>query len=174
MKKVVLILALLIIMIIGYRSNDVIVIPNEAIRIRVIANSNDIYDQNIKNSVKKDLQKQLNELLGKAQNINEVREILNKNMEGINYTIENTLKSNNTNSNFIVNYGLNYFPSKVFKGIEYKEGYYESVLITLGNGEGNNWWCVLFPPLCLTEYEEESMDNIEYKSFIKEILNRYL
>ena len=54
------------------------------------------------------------------------------------------------------------------KGIEYDEGYYESLLITLGEGKGDNWWCVLFPPLCLIEAEEST--EVEYKSFIKEII----
>ena len=44
---------------------------------------------------------------------------------------------------------------------------------TLGNGEGNNWWCVLFPPLCVMEAEEQNTSDITYKSFVKEILEKY-
>ena len=63
-------------------------------------------------------------------------------------------------------------PEKEYKGVKYKEGYYESWVITLGEGEGNNWWCVLFPPLCLVEAEEA--DEVEYKFFIKELIDKYL
>ena len=67
-------------------------------------------------------------------------------------------------------YGLNFFPEKIYKGVKYEEGYYESLLITLGEGEGNNWWCVLFPPLCIMEAEES--DEVEYKFFIQEIIEK--
>ncbi|MBQ9011225.1 MAG: stage II sporulation protein R, partial [Bacilli bacterium] len=53
-----------------------------------------------------------------------------------------------------------------YKGVKYKEGYYESLLVTLGKGKGDNWWCVLFPPLCLIEADESS--DVQYKSFVKE------
>ena len=65
----------------------------------------------------------------------------------------------------------NYFPKKVYKGVEYKEGLYESLVVTLGKGEGNNWWCVLFPPICMIEAEESS--DIEYTTMVKEVINKY-
>ena len=67
---------------------------------------------------------------------------------------------------------MNYFPEKEYKGTIYEEGEYESLLITLGSGEGNNWWCVLFPPLCLIEAEES--EEVEYSFFIKELFEKYL
>ena len=66
---------------------------------------------------------------------------------------------------------MNYFPEKEYKGIYYEEGEYESLVITLGNGIGENFWCILFPPLCLVD-EEETTD-IEYTSIIKELINKY-
>ena len=69
---------------------------------------------------------------------------------------------------------MHYFPTKTYKGITYDEGNYESLLVTLGSGKGDNWWCVLFPPLCLLEAEESSdVKDVEYKSFIKEIIEKY-
>ena len=75
------------------------------------------------------------------------------------------------NTNYDINFGYNYFPKKEFKGVEYKEGMYESLVVTLGNGEGNNWWCVLFPPICMIEAEEST--DVEYTTMIKEIMNKY-
>ena len=49
---------------------------------------------------------------------------------------------------------------------------YESLLVTLGSGEGNNRWCGLFPPLCLLEAEES--EEVEYKLFIQELIEKYL
>ena len=77
-------------------------------------------------------------------------------------------KENGYDTDYEVDFGYNLFPEKKYKGVVYKEGYYESVVVTLGKGEGNNWWCVLFPPLCLMETDESNLEEIEYKSFIKE------
>ena len=69
---------------------------------------------------------------------------------------------------------MNYFPEKKYKGTVYKEGEYESLVVTLGDGLGANFWCVLFPPLCLLDAEdEEQLSNVEYKSFIKELIDKY-
>ena len=47
-------------------------------------------------------------------------------------------------------------------------------MITLGKGIGKNWWCVMFPPLCLLEAEENNIDEVEYRFFVKEMLQKYL
>ncbi|MBO5530582.1 MAG: stage II sporulation protein R [Bacilli bacterium] len=56
----------------------------------------------------------------------------------------------------------------------YKEGNYESLVVTLGEGKGDNFWCVLFPPLCLLEAEDNSSSEIEYKFFVKELIDKYI
>ena len=69
---------------------------------------------------------------------------------------------------------MNYFPKKVYKGVTYEAGNYESLVITLGDGLGKNWWWVMFPPLCLLEAEEtEETTEVEYKFFIKELIDKY-
>ena len=84
--------------------------------------------------------------------------------------MEKTLNKNNDKRSFHINYGKNYFPEKEYKDVIYEEGEYESLAITLGEGKGKNFWCVLFPPLCLIDKEDE---NIEYKSLIKDIIEKY-
>ena len=76
------------------------------------------------------------------------------------------LQEININYGFKINFGLNYFPPKELNGKKYDEGYYESVLITLGEGSGDNWWCILFPSICLTE------ENANYESLIKNIFEK--
>ena len=85
--------------------------------------------------------------------------------------IKLVLDDNNYALPFDINYGLNYFPKKEYKGTIYNEGYYESLVVTLGSGLGDNWWCVLFPPLCLIEASDSS--NIEYTTLVSEVLNKY-
>ena len=124
-------------------------IPKDSIRIRVIANSDSEYDQKIKYKVKDFIQIKMFNLLKNIKGSENARKVIKENLKNIKMDVSNTLLSENYNLDFEVNYGKNYFPEKKYKGITYKEGYYESLVITLGEGKGENWWCVLFPPLCL-------------------------
>lgn len=155
---------------ISNNQEDYLLIPNEAIRVRVIANSNLDSDIEVKEKVKDDLNNKIYSLLKKANSINDARNIINNNIEDINKTVDKSLKKLDYKNKFNVNYGLNYFPEKEFNGVKYDSGYYESLVVTLGDGNGSNYWCVLYPPLCLIEED----NNIQYKSYIKEILNKYL
>lgn len=148
------------------------VIPEDALRIRVIANSNSEYDQEIKNEVKQVIQYKMYNLLKDTKGVSEARRVINNNLNNIDNEVGNVLKNNNYNLDYTINYGLNYFPSKEYKGVTYEEGYYESLVITLGEGKGDNWWCVLFPPLCLLE--AESSNDVEYTSYVKELFEKYM
>lgn len=175
MKKVLAIAIVLIIMFSLNNKQEEIIIPSEAIRFRVIANSNEASDQNTKLLVRNTIQTKMTTDLRKTNNIEEARTILKKELPTYENLVENTLNNNDIETNFNVNYGMNYFPEKVYKGVKYEEGYYESLVVTLGNGKGNNWWCVLFPPLCLLEAEEtEETTEVEYKFFISELIDKYL
>lgn len=147
-------------------------IPEDSIRIRIIPNSNSSFDQTMKYKVKEKLEITMFDLLKNASSSEEARKIIKDNLYLIDKDVENVLNDNYYDIDYDINYGYNYFPSKEYKGVRYDEGYYESLLVTLGKGEGDNWWCVLFPPLCLVEGEENS--DVEYKSFVKEILEKYL
>jgi len=153
------------------KEEDYLLIPNEAIRVRVIANSDLESDLKVKEIVKDDLNKKVYSLLKGVNSIDDARTILNNNLDIINRTVDKSIERLNYNKEFNINYGLNFFPEKMFNGIKYDSGYYESVVVTLGEGKGSNYWCVIYPPLCLIESEKE---NIEYKSYIKELLNKYL
>ena len=152
-----------------YINNNNLKIPNESIRIRVLANSNTNEDQNIKKIVSKEIMRYLNDELKGITNINEARNKIISLQDPINNKISSILSQYNLKQDFNINYGYNYFPEKEFKNNIYKEGYYESLLISLGTGLGDNFWCLLFPPLCLLEGEESK--DIEYTSFIKELFN---
>lgn len=172
MKKILICLSIIIVFyaMIGHVSS--LVIPEEALRIRVIANSNSEYDQEIKNIIKEKLEYKLYNLLKDTKGINEARKIINSNIPSIDRELETTLNTLDYDLGYNINYGLNYFPSKKYKGITYEEGYYESLVVTLGSGEGDNWWCVLFPPLCLIE--AENSDEVEYTSYVKELIDKYI
>lgn len=147
-------------------------IPNDALRIRIIPNSNSEFDQKVKRSVRDKLEITMFDLLKNAGSSEEASEIIKNNLELVDNDVKKALNDNDYDLDYKINYGYNYFPEKEYKGIKYEEGYYKSLLVTLGKGEGDNWWCVLFPPLCLIEGEENS--EVEYRSIVEEILKKYL
>lgn len=173
MKKMILIImALLIIFIIHNKNNEDVKIPESAIRFRVLANSNSIKDQKIKEDVRDKMQEELYNLLKDSKSINHARNLIINNMDSFNTILNEEMKDKEYS--YEIDYGMHEFPTKEYKGITYEAGQYESLLVTLGEGKGDNWWCVLFPPLCLLEAEESSdLDNVEYKSFIKELIEKY-
>ena len=157
---------------IGNYTKEEITIPEESIRLRVIANSDSTYDQNIKFKVKNNLERFISSIMDENDTKLEMASKIENNMLKIRQNIESTLQHEKALLSFNVNYGQNYFPEKEFYGIKYKAGNYESLVVTLGEGSGNNWWCVLFPPLCLIEAEEST--ETEYRIYVKEVLDKYL
>lgn len=164
MKKIVFLLISVIIGVLVYKKSDEIIIPSDAIRIRIKANSNSIHDLYNKQKLKEEIKNDLYNLIYKAKSSYEANDIINSNLKVI-----DNLISKKTND-YKVNYGNNYFPKKVYKGVIYPEGEYKSLVITLGSGLGDNWWCVLYPPLCMLE-DNYDIDDIEYRSFVADIVN---
>ena len=173
MKKTICLFILIILfyMVIGNVVANNNLIPEDAIRIRIIANSNSNYDQEIKNKVKVEVEKNIYEMLKNTKSVEDAREEIKNNVSSIDNQVETVLKKEKYLLPYKVNFGYNYFPEKEYKGITYKEGYYESLVITLGEGLGDNWWCVLFPPLCMIEAEEST--DIEYTTMVKTIVDKY-
>lgn len=167
MKKLLIISSIIILILISTK-NDQIVIPTNSIRVRVISNSNNINDQLEKVKVKSIVEETLYENIKETKTIEEARTEIKKSIPTLEKSIEKTI-----NNEFSINFGTNYFPKKEMFGIEYNEGNYESIVINIGESKGKNWWCVLFPPICMIEAEENNKDNIEYKSKVLEILNEY-
>lgn len=172
MKKTFLILGLILIITIT-KTSEKIIIPDEAIRFRVIANSNSNLDQTNKKKIAKKLSTNISTVLKNSNSIDDARIKLKENIPTFKAVVSEEAKKENYDIDVDVNYGNNYFPEKHYKGVTYKEGNYESLVVKLGEGKGENFWCVLFPPLCLLEAEESDTDEVEYKSFIKEIIDKY-
>ena len=166
MKKIIIALFLVTVLILVNSKETEVLIPKEAIRFRIIANSNKLEDQTQKLEIKKDLEPIIANILSTSNSLDETRKEIKNNM----YEVKNIL--NKYDTDYKLNYGYNYFPEKNYKGVTYKAGEYESLVVTLGDGLGDNWWCVLFPPLCLLEATEDNYDDITYTTYIKEIIDK--
>lgn len=173
MKKIILV-TLVIVSLFLYNNSrqEDVKIPDSAIRFRILANSNSVYDQNVKSRVKDKLQYELYNKLSNTKSVDEAKRVINESIPEFKNVLDTELKEEDYS--YTINYGMHEFPEKIYKGITYEEGQYESLLVTLGKGQGDNFWCVLFPPLCIMEAEEqEEKTEVEYKFFIKDILEKY-
>lgn len=169
MKKLIFLIPLLLLIVLIDTKEQIVLIPEESLRFRVIANSDNEIDQALKRKVTKNLQDVINEI--PTTNLTETMDIINKEIDKFETVIDNTLKENKSDISYKINFGYNYFPEKNYKGVTYKEGNYQSLVVTLGEGKGKNWWCVLYPPLCNLEMDKK--DEVEYKMYIKEILKKF-
>lgn len=151
---------------IGDLSKNKNIIPKEAIRIRILANSNSISDQKKKQQVKDSVESYLYSLLESAHTVEEAEEIIDKNINRLEQIIKDNFKGD-----FKIDFGLNYFPKKIYKGIIYDEGYYNSLVVSLGEALGDNWWCILYPPLCMLD--DNSLSDVEYRSLVGDIISQY-
>ena len=167
-RKIFLILLGLIIIGVYSQNETELSIPESSIRLRVIPNSNNSKDINIKEQVKDYLETDIYKLLKDTNNIETARNIINNNIPNIESNINNIFKDNNYNIPYKVNFGYNYFPEKTYQGKTYEAGDYESLVIYIGEAEGDNWWCVLFPNFCLIDTDIAT----EYKSYFQELLNK--
>ncbi len=170
MKKILIVIALAMVIVISGKEKN-IVIPDSAIRFRVVANSNSLEDQRNKNKVSVEVENYLMDLTKTAEDGKEAGEILFHNYEKIKSHVKEYLKEEKIDEQVEVQIGRNYFPKKTYKGIEYPEGYYNSVVLNMGHKQGVNWWCVIYPPLCLLD--QENTEEIEYTSLVQEVLKHY-
>ncbi len=175
MKKTMILIILATIMLGVLNSQEeVVLIPKDAIRFRVIAASDKEKDQVLKKKVASSLQQELKETMLTATTLKDSRDKLQNKVPQFKENIERTLSQSKSDTTYDIDYGTHYFPEKKYKGVVYEEGMYESLVVTLGNGKGKNFWCVLFPPLCLLEAEEKKeTEEVEYKSFVKEMIDKY-
>lgn len=150
--------------------SEYIEIPSSSIRMRVIAASDSEEDQAEKRVVKSFLEEKLYEIIGSASDAEEVEELINEKKSEIDDSIKLEMEDAGIKGEYSSNFGYNFFPEKEFKGVPYKAGNYKSFVVTLGEGEGENWWCVLYPPLCLID---EDTPEYEYHSLIKDTILKY-
>jgi len=147
-------------------------IPENAIRLRILANSNDETDQEIKLKVKDEVLKVLNPLIKDVNDSHEAELLIYNNLDKLNESVKKVLDENEIDMDYYVDYGLTYFPEKKYDEKIYPSGRYNAVYIKLGEGEGDNWWCVLFPSLCINDlatngsYNEKT--DVKYSFLIVE------
>lgn len=170
MKQLIILILIAVGIVLLGNTNEYVEIPSSSIRMRVIAASDSPNDQKDKMVVKSFVEEKLYELIGNSDSSDKVEMIIEDNKDEIDGYLKDKVAGENLDVALSTNFGYNYFPEKEFKGLVYKAGNYKSFVVTLGEGEGENWWCVLYPPLCLID---EQTSEYEYHSLIKDTILKY-
>jgi len=149
-------------------ANDALIIPNDAIRLRILANSDSKSDQALKRLVRDEVNKAITVWVSDLTSKEEARKVLHTRLPEIQRIAEQVVRKQNSKQDVQVELGKVEFPTKLYGQFLYPAGQYEAVLITLGAGTGANWWCVLFPPLCFLDFSNgvavsEGFDEEEEK-----------
>ncbi|OKP78142.1 stage II sporulation protein R [Paenibacillus sp. P3E] len=129
-------------------------IPQDSIRLRILANSDAAGDQLVKRQIRDSVVDQMNQwvaLLEDPQSLEQARTLIRSHLPELNALVARELNKRGIEYGYNVELGVVPFPTKMYGGKVYPAGEYEAVRITLGAGKGQNWWCVLFPPLCFID-----------------------
>lgn len=166
MRKIITIILLLFSLILIFvgcgRENTV---NSDYLRLHIRANSNASCDQEIKLCVRDKLITYLSPFFENVENRTDAEAVVKKQSKEIKTIIDNFLLVNNFDYCCSVALKTEEFPTRTYGDLVLESGTYRAIIINLGSGEGDNWWCVAFPPLCFL-----AGDTVIYKSKIWEII----
>ena len=145
----------------------------EFLRIHIRADSNDTSDQNVKYVVKTAVVDYLTPYLANATTKQKAMQIVKSHLADIKAVCDQTLAANGKNYVSKVKLCAEEFPDRTYNGVTLQAGVYDALIVELGSGSGNNWWCVVYPPLCFVGGEGSGSGNITYKSRLLEIIQRW-
>lgn len=134
---------------------------DEIIRFHIRANSDKEEDQGLKLKIRDEILKEMKEKFKNTSSLDESREIIKANMEEMKSITENVIKREGEDYSVEVTLGQDNFPTRKYGNLVFPAGDYETLLITLGEGKGQNWWCVMFPPLCFVDITHSVAYNLE-------------
>lgn len=130
--------------------------PHNLIRLHVIANSDTVEDQNLKREVRDVVLAEASKKLSEVRNVEEARRWLAENLASLTLAAEKSLERRGRPYPVKAQWGDFAFPTRSYGELVLPAGSYEAVRLIIGEGKGENWWCVLFPPLCLVDVTEGS------------------
>lgn len=144
-------------------------IAGKILRFHVLANSDSEADQNVKKQVRDAVGAYIEPYLLECENIDETRATVNDHMDEIIAVSKETLAANGFSYGASAELTHTDFPEKTYGDYTFPEGNYEALEITLGDGAGHNWWCVLYPNMCFRGSVYEVVED-EAKENLKEVL----
>ena len=162
----ILLIAFIIVSAISYVSAVSENIANSVFRLHVIANSDSEEDQNLKFIVRDNLIEYMNSLTSGISSKQAAIEIAKEHKQDFYNIAKKTIEDNGYDYDVNIEIGNSYFPTKYYGDISFPAGYYDALKVEIGKASGQNWWCVMFPPLCFVDMStgivpEESKETIK-------------
>ncbi|SHK40762.1 stage II sporulation protein R [Hathewaya proteolytica DSM 3090] len=145
-------------------------ISNKIIRFHVLANSDCKEDQELKLKVRDEVLKYISPKIKDCNSIVESRKIINKYNDEIMGICRKVIKKNGYKYNVSSELSRENFPSKTYGNITLPQGEYESYRILIGEAQGHNWWCLMFPPLCFADVTKVEVNELKVESEMKSVL----
>ena len=169
MKKIILIFFMLLVstMFVGCGSAT-----NDVVRIHIRGNSNSVCDQAVKLQVRDSVVEYITPMLASCSCSDDVKKVLEENLLQIESIADNVLKGEGFCYTAKAKISYEYFPTREYDGEVFSADYYDALIVNLGSGSGDNWWCVAYPPLCFVG-ENDGSNNVQYKSKLLEIINEF-
>ena len=126
-------------------------LSSSLVRLHVIAVSDDEYEQSLKLRVRDGVLSYISPKLRDVKSAQQAQEIIKNELDGIKAAAESSAEGRSVE----VTLSQEYYPTRNYEKFSLPAGKYQSLRVILGEGEGHNWWCVVFPPLCISAAEQE-------------------
>lgn len=145
-------------------------IRKDVLRLHILANSDNVEDQQVKLAVRDALLNCGNELFSGKTNIKSVEKILNEEQNELTDVADKVLRDNGFEYKAKIYLTNEYFTTRTYGDYTLPAGNYLALKVVLGKGEGHNWWCVMFPPLCLPAATDEKNIDVYFDTKSKSVI----
>lgn len=143
------------------------------LRVHIRANSNDEIDQSIKYIVKDKVVNFVTPYLIDCDSKQKSIDTINGLILQIENLCDNVLSQNGFNYTSRARIDTEKFPTRSYDNVTLEAGVYDALIIELGSGKGDNWWCIVYPPLCFVNKSDLTEQNIQYQSYLMDIIKKY-
>ena len=143
-------------------------ISNDVFRLHILANSDSDYDQSVKLKVRDKVLEYSKSLFESAKSKEEAESLISQNLDNITRVAQNELKHLGCNHTVQAEIQKMYFTTRYYDSYTLPSGMYDALRITIGSGKGHNWWCVMYPSICVSAASEQDekakqvLDDGEY------------
>lgn len=144
-------------------------VETDYLRIHVRANSNSQTDQSVKYAVKDEVVRFITPYAAQCTDKEKAMEIIAGILPEIEKVCDSVLRANGFTYTSRASVRAEEFPTRVYGDLTLESGLYDALIIELGTGTGDNWWCVIYPPLCFTS----GTASVQYRSAIMDIINKF-
>ena len=143
------------------------------LRVHIRANSNSQADQVVKYLIKDEVVDFVTPYLINCDTKQKSVDTINLLLNEIETVCNNVLVKNGFTYKSKTRLDSEKFPTRVYENVTLEEGVYDALIVELGSGKGDNWWCIVYPPLCFVNKSDSNAQNIQYQSYLVDIIKKY-